>query len=344
MGDARSRRLASLPLALIFLVVAGVEVVPRAGELFHPSSAPVAAATPAAPPSPAPDYGRVRPNQDVFWIVGRGSRWMAAFDWSGRPAGALNRVATSASPNGQRLYSDGAFIDAQGDYLAKPDLPGENFRWSTGSDGVCGYAGGLWAYRLGDPGARRVRELADPDGEVAGCSFAHDLALVASGAPDRPRTLSWIRLHDGAVLTRKGYPPGDLGDVVVSRDFQYFAENFYSLGRPATYGVPPSVIRRLDGGAEIAGRGDVVTAFSADASEVATVLIGDGVVGLFTLGGSPVWTARPSTLPDLYAAPSGTEFVGETAAAGGLSLVLVHGDGTAQTLAAPAFDSLLAPG
>lgn len=343
MGDGRWRRLALLPPIVVFIALAIVEVVPHAATT---RSTPHPTAPPAA--SPAPDFGRVRPNLDVFWVIGRGSRWMAAFDWSGRPAGVLDRVAASASPDGQRLYSGGAFIDAQGDFLAKPELPAENFKWATGSDGVCGYAGGLWSYRLGDAGPRQVHAMTDPDGEVAACSFARDLALVASGAPDKPRTLSWIRLHDGAVLASKGYPPDDLGDVVVSRDFHYFAENFYSLHRPATYGVPPSVIREVSGGAEVAFRGDIVTAFSADSTEVGTVLIGGGVVGVFKLSTNPaekgVWLARGGEMPDLYAAPGRQEFVGERAAGGSLSLVLVHGDGTVQTVAAPAFDSLLPPG
>jgi hypothetical protein len=342
MGGGRRRRLALLPPVLVFVVLAAVEIAPRAA-----ATRPTPTPTPSPPPSPAPDFGRVRPNLDVFWIVGRDSRWMVAFDWSGQPAGTLQRVASSVSPDGQRLYSDGAFIDAQGDFLAKPELPGENFTWSTASDGVCGYGGGLWTYRLGGAGARLVHAMADPEGAVAACSFARDLALVASGAPEKPRTLSWIRLHDGALLAHRSYPPDDLGDVVVSRDFRYFAENFYSLSRPATYGVPPSVIREVNGGGEVAGRGDVVTAFSADDREVATVLIGGGVVGVFRLTTNPtesVWQAGGGEMPDLYPAPSGAEFVGERVVAGALSLVLVHGDGSAQTLAAPAFDSLLKPG
>lgn len=351
MGDGRSRRLASLPLILVFVAIAGLEAAPHLGDVFHRTARPAAAASPlpgespARPPAPPPNLGRVRPNVDVFWLIGRGARWMVAYDWSGRAVGTLARVASAASPDGQRLWSDGAFVDAQGDFLARPRLPDGAFTWETGSQGVCGYDGGLWTYALGAPAVRRVRAFTDPDGAVAGCSFGRDLALVASGAPDKPRSLAWVRLSTGALLARKGYPPDDLGDVVVSRDFRYFAENYYSETRPVTYGVPPSTIRTVDGGALVAGRGDLVTAFSGDSAEVATVIFGGGAVGVFTLpGGSTVWSAAPGAVPDLYAAPAGAEFVGESVVAGSLNVVLVHRDGTVQTLPAAAFDSLLKPG
>jgi len=308
-----------------------------------------ALASPTPPAGPAPRLGAAPPNVDVFWIVGRGSRWMVAYDWSGHAAGVLDRVASSASPDGQRLYSNGDFFDAQGDFLERAMLPSDTFSWATASDGVCGYDSGLWVFNLAEGRVRRVGPLADPEGVVAACSFERDLALVTTGSVDRPRTLWWIRLHDGAVLASRGYPPDDLGDIVVSHDFRYFAENFYSLNRPVTYGVPPSVIRLVAGGAEVGERPDLVTAFSADSAEVATIVFGGGVVGVFKLGaggGLPTWKAAAGTTPDLYASPTGAKFVGERLdpRSGALSLLIVGGGGATTAVQPPPFDSLLQPG
>jgi hypothetical protein len=349
MGDGRSRRLASLPLVAVFLVIGGLEAAPHLGDLFHRTARATVATAPPSPSrsaaaGPVPAFGRVPPNVDVFWLIGRGGRWMVAYDWSGRPVGALDRVASSASPNGQRLWADGAFFDAQGDFLTRTALPNDAFTWSTASDGVCGYTAGLWTYRLAELKVRRVVSLPDTDGGVAACSFGHDLALVTSGAPDKPRTLWWVRLSTGAVLAKKEYPPDDLGDVVVSRDLRYFAENYYSVTRPVTYGIPPDLIRRVEGDAPVTQRRDLVTAFSGDSTEIATVLFDRGVVGVFKLSGEEVWKADRGAEPDLYAGPTGAEFVGEQLRGGVLSVVVVHGDGTATAVVPPEIDSILKPG
>ena len=276
---------------------------------FAPRSAAPAVAvspSPAAAASPTPvavDYGPPPPRVSLVWVQDPNHPgWLTGFDWTGNPRGTVkisqsigqydrlsqapDGSAFGIEPNGKGGFQ--VFLDRLGSPLLNQDstVRYQDEMWADDSVHMCtlGSSGGLdsqWRIGLRLPGAApnplSVVALDSPNlrsGIIAisfaACSARNDRAVLAYSYPSRPTEFWVVRISDGAILSHRTYPAGNLVNVTVSPDASLIAENSDTSTGQVAPAAASTVIRRASDMSLVSTLDPTidVLAFSGDNSSV----------------------------------------------------------------------------
>ena len=360
------RVIVSFSLLAGLLLVTGfmaVQLAPRAPR----SPAPVVAGS----PSPvAVDYGPPPPGVPLVWVQDPNrAGWLIGFDWTGKPRGTVKisqtigqydrlRQAPGGSafgiePNGKGGY--GIFLDRLGNEIPNQDSTPryQDEMWSDDSVHMCtlDFIGGLdsqWRIGLKLPGAApnplsvvALDSLNLRSGIIAisfaACNARTDRAVLAYSYMSRPTEFWIVRISDGAILSHRTYPAGNLANVTVSRDASLIAENSGTSAGEAP-AAPSTVIRRAPDMSLVTTLNPTmgVLAFSGDNSSAlvttAPLIAGQPamleVLDLQT--GRVMWTGEgTSGLGSFAVQPAGNAFaLALTDGNAPATILMIYGDGS----------------